>query len=118
MSVFEEVSKKVTNTAKAAAKKSSELVEVTKLNMSISSEKDKIKKIYGEIGLAVYTAYTKGEEVGGELKEQCELITACEANIAEMKQKILELKSMKACPNCGLEIDEDHAFCFKCGAKL
>lgn len=117
MSLFGNVTQKFSNTVKATAQKSSELVEVTKLNLSISAEEDKIKKVYGDIGKALYEAYARGEEVSEAFKESCEQIKVYEQNIKQMKQKILELKKMKACPNCGFEMENDVAFCSKCGAK-
>lgn len=117
MSVFENLSRKVTDTAKAAAKKSSEVVEVTKLNMSIGTEEDKIKKAYTEIGKSVYEVFTKGEEVNEAFKAQCELISTYEDNINEMKVKILDLKALKVCAACGAEMENGILFCSKCGAK-
>lgn len=117
MSVFENFTKKVTETAKAAAKKSGDLVEVTKLNMNISNEEGKIEKAYEEIGKLVYESFKRGEEVAEAFRGQCELIRSYEEVISEMKQKILELKSVKICPSCGSELALDVAFCSKCGAK-
>jgi DNA repair exonuclease SbcCD ATPase subunit len=117
MSVFENLTKKVSDTAKAAAKKSSELVEVTKLSMSISAEEDKIKKAFADIGKLVYTAYSNGEEVSEAYKESCSAITGYEETITATKQKILDLKSMKVCPGCGIELETEIAFCSKCGTK-
>jgi Zn finger protein HypA/HybF involved in hydrogenase expression len=117
MSVFDNFTKKVTDTAKAAAKKSSELVEVTKLNMNIGAEEDKIRKIYTEIGKAVYDKYAKEEEVDEAFRGQYEKIVSIEKAIEEMKQKILEMKNTKLCPNCSAELERDIAFCPKCGAK-
>lgn len=117
MSVFDNFTKKVTDTAKAAAKKSSELVEVTKLNMSIGSEEDKIQKVYNDIGKMAYAAFARGEEINEAYKVNCEKIKSYEDTINKMKQKILELKNTKACPGCGEELDASVAFCSKCGAK-
>jgi archaellum component FlaC len=110
MSLFENLSKKVTDTAKAAAKKSSELVEVTKLNMAIGSEEEKIEKTYSAIGKIVYELYDAGEEVNAEFSEQCEKIKSYEANIKDMKQKILDLKNIKICSSCGAEVENEVAF--------
>ena len=44
MSVLENFTKKVTETAKAAAKKSGDIVEVTKLSVAINTEEDKIEQ--------------------------------------------------------------------------
>ncbi|MCX8131755.1 MAG: zinc-ribbon domain-containing protein [Clostridia bacterium] len=117
MSVFENITKKVSDTAKAAAKKSSELVEVTKLNMNISAEEDKIKKAYADIGKLVYQAYSNGEEVAEAYKELCSSIVGFEENVKATKQKIMELKNMKTCAGCGTELETETAFCSKCGAK-
>ena len=117
MSMFENLTKKVSDTAKAAAKKSSEIVEVTKLNMNISAEEDKIKKAFADIGKQVYEAYSNGEEVAENYKSICEEIRGYEDSIKETKQKILELKNVKVCPNCGAELELDTAFCSSCGTK-
>lgn len=117
MSVFDNLSKKVAETAKAAAKKSGGLVEITKLNVSISAEEDKIEKVYGEIGKAVYAVYAEGTPVGDYLTELCEKVKAYEESIYAMKQKIYELKNTKVCPGCAVELDADIAFCPKCGTK-
>ena len=117
MTIFENFTKKVTDTAKAAARKSSEIVEVTKLNMSIGAEEDKINKVYTEIGKAVYVSYAKGEVVNEVFVGSCEKVKAYEANISEMKQKILEIKNVKICEGCGAELEADVIFCSKCGSK-
>lgn len=117
MAVFESFTKKVAETAKAAAKKSSELVEVTKLNMNIGAEETKIEKTYSEIGKIVYQKYAEGEDVGDMFREQCEKIKSYEEVIKDLKQKILDLKNVKLCTGCGTELAADVVFCSKCGSK-
>ena len=117
MSVFDNLTKKVTDTAKAAAKKSSELVEVTKLNMSIGAEEDKIEKVYADVGKMAYAAFSRGEQTNDAYKVNFEKLRSYEENINKMKQKILELKCTKICAGCGEELDANIAFCSKCGTK-
>lgn len=117
MSVFEKVSKKVSTTAKAAAKKSGDIVEITKLNMNVGSEEDKIEQKYSEIGKLLFEIYTKGEPVSEELKPHCDEIKALFDNINSMKLKIQELKKIKNCPGCGVELEAEILFCPKCGTK-
>ncbi len=117
MSVFENFTRKVSETAKAAAKKSSDLVEVTKLNMSIGSEEDKIEKVFKEIGKTVYESFARGENVDEIFIDKCKEITSYEDNIKEMRTKVLELKNAKVCPNCCEELDIEVRYCSKCGTK-
>jgi len=117
MSVIDNITKKVTETAKVAATKANDIVEVTKLNLSIAAEEDKIKKIYAEVGKAVYDAYAAGKETADFLKDYCKRIEDIEKNIKEMKDKILEMKNLKICPGCGAELEGDVNYCPKCGTK-
>jgi uncharacterized coiled-coil DUF342 family protein len=117
MSVFNNFTKKVSETAKAAAKKSGDIVEMTKINMSIGAEEDKIKKAYAEIGKKIYELSASGAEIPESVKEQCDAINTYESTIEELKQKILEYKNIKVCASCGTELDLETVFCPKCGAK-
>ncbi len=117
MSVLDNITKKVTDTAKAAAKKSGSVVEVTRLNININAEEEKIRKIYSEMGKQLYEDYNEGKIVGEKLLEHCLKIDEIIGGIADMREKILELKNIKACPNCGMELDIEMEYCYKCGRK-
>ncbi len=101
---------------KNVAQKSSDMVEITKLNSSISQEKDKIKKTCLEMGTQVYDQFKAGNDLG--MAEQCNQIIEHEAKIEELQQKILEIKNSMKCPGCGAEINTETAFCPNCGAKI
>jgi len=117
VSVLDNITRKVTDTAKAAAKKSGSVVEITKLNLSISAEEEKIRKIYTEMGKQLYEDYIEGKMPGEKLLAQCVKIDEIIKGINEMRDKILELKNIKACPNCGMELDVEMEYCYKCGKK-
>lgn len=108
---------KARKAAQSAAKKSGELMEVTKINMNISSEEEKIKKLYVKIGKAVYEKFSSGDDVESELVEDCKVISEHEDNIKDYRQKILDIKNIKKCEECGAELEKDVMFCPKCGAK-
>jgi len=118
MAFFENIGKKVGEAAQAAAKKSSELVEVTKLNMSINSEEDKIQKLYIKIGKKLYEDYVLNSELYPEFKEDCDAIIVHEQTIQGLKEKILETKNVKICTGCGAESERSIMFCPKCGNKF
>jgi hypothetical protein len=111
--------KKVTDTYKTAAKKSSEILEQTRLKIAISSEEEKRNELFALIGKRTYEIYQSGEDEPENIsfKEEFDRISEITNTINDMKQKILEMKSVKACPECNEEIDIACEFCPKCGAK-
>jgi len=117
MAFLENLGKKVGEAAQAVTKKSSELVEVTKLNANISSEEDKINKLYTQIGKAVYENFHQTGNAPDIVKEACEQIAAHQENIRALKEKIAEVKGIKSCINCGAEMERPQLFCSRCGTK-
>ncbi|MCG8481949.1 MAG: hypothetical protein MJA31_01460 [Clostridia bacterium] len=85
MSKFNNLTKKVGKIKDSATNKSSEIIEATKANISISKEKDMIKKLYLEIGEKVYV---NGSTKDVNVQEQIAKIKKHEANIAELELKI------------------------------
>lgn len=101
---------------KNVAQKSSDVVETTKLNVSISQEKDKINKLYSELGAAVHEQFKAGNDLG--FGEKCSLISGYEAKIEELQMKIMEIKNSAKCPGCGTEVSLETTFCPQCGTKI
>jgi len=117
MAFLENLGKRVGEAAQAVSKKSSELVEITKLNVNISSEEDKIQKLYSQIGKLVYEKYVSTGAVDNELKELCETISGHEETIKGLREKIMQIKGTRQCINCGTEMERNQIFCSKCGTK-
>lgn len=117
MAFLENLGKKVGEAAQAAAKKSNEIVETTKLNSNINSEEDKIQKLYVQLGKAVYERFTQEGTAEDYALEACQAIVEHQKNIAALREKIAEIKGIKSCINCGAEMDRNQVFCAKCGTK-
>lgn len=117
MAFLDNMGKKLGEAAQAAAKKSGELVEVTKLNVNINTEEDKIQKLYAQIGKKIYEKYAASGSIDEEAIEDCETIKVHEQNAKNLRSKILEIKNLKACTGCGAELERDQIFCSKCGAR-
>ena len=115
MSVLNDLTKVVTDTAKTVGKKSSDIMEVTKLNLAISSEEEKIEKQLFEIGRKVYLDFSETGIAGEDVIELCKDVQFMENSIADMKTRILGLRKIKECPQCKEMLELDMAFCFKCG---
>ena len=117
MSIIDDFTEKVAKTARCAAKKSGELVEITKMNINIGIEEDKISKYYSDIGKLIYDRYLKNQNFDTEIEAICEHIKFKENLIKEMNQKILNFKNMRICPNCNSQISTNFDFCNNCGTK-
>jgi hypothetical protein len=101
---------------KNISEKGKDVIEITKLNSQIGSEKDKIKDLYYKIGELVYKTFSAGESTAYD--ESCVQIKEIEDKISELQAKVLELKNATKCPNCGAEVTKETAFCSKCGSKV
>ena len=117
MAFLENLGKKVGEAAQAAAKKSGELVETTKMSVNINSEEDKIQKLYTQVGRTMYEKYSATGVAEDDVKETFEAIKVHEQNIKALREKIMELKGAKLCVGCGAEMDRAQLFCSKCGAR-
>ena len=93
MAFFEDLGKKVSKAAQVAAKKSSDLVEITKLNANISSEEDNIKACYRKMGEICFNKFEQGETLDEEQMAYCKEIITHQEKINELKQKVAEIKN-------------------------
>lgn len=103
--------------ASNVAVKSGNLIEISKLNIAISSEEKMIEEIYIKIGKKIYKDFKEGKLNDKRLMDKCKEISEIEKDIASLKKKILKVKDMKTCKNCGAEMEKKAGFCPKCGKE-
>ena len=118
MEWFEKVKGTVKKTADIAYEKSSQAVEITKINFKISEVESEIKKIYTELGMKTYKEYKNGSEISEELKTICNEIDKKIADVEIYKKQLEEIKEIKICKNCGEKNVCEANFCKKCGEKI
>lgn len=118
MALFSEIKNKVTHTAKKALKKSNEMVEVTKLNVSVADKTAQKNKALQEIGKIIYDSYKTGNAIDEEIEEKCKEIDEIEDDIKQLKDKIKKTKNVKVCDYCNEENTANSVYCSKCGTKL
>lgn len=102
----------------AASKKTSEVIEVQKLNSSIRSEKNEIDEIFRQIGKSSFERYgangTGDEDFIGFFQSiQQRMVT-----ITDLEQKLDEVRNLKECPSCKFEQPREVLFCSKCGFRF
>jgi len=93
MAFFNDIGKKIGSAAGATAAKAKDLAEVTKLNSQISDQEKQIDKLYLEIGKQIFELEKENPE--SPVNELCGKIIAAQKTIAEIKQKIEEIKNSK-----------------------
>lgn len=104
--------------AKIAIDKTTNVVDITKLNLAKNEADSKINKLYAKIGEMFYEKYKDGEDFGGDIGEIMIEIDKFKAEAEELKEQIALLKSTAPCPECGQQNDKASEYCSKCGAKL
>lgn len=111
------IKKSVGDNLSFAAKKSQDLVEISKLNIAISSEDEAIDELYRKIGKKIYKLYENGVKFNSDISDYCSEIKEIKKDVASLKKKITNLKDMKLCSKCGHEINKKALYCDKCGSK-
>ena len=92
MAFFQELGKKIGEVAQDAQKKTSELIEINKLNGSIKDEKEAIDILYKKIGTDLYARYAAGESVQESAMPELEAIANRLRTIMNLETKIVDLK--------------------------
>lgn len=119
MGFFDNLSKKATETYKNTTDKTSKMAREMKLKSYINENKNKINRIYVEIGKKVYEKHVEGNvsEIEEYIKPEIEQIEQTARKIENMNTEIRALNNLKLCKSCSAEIDLNARFCPKCGVK-
>lgn len=118
MGTFENFVSKAKNVADIAGKKTGDMMEVTKLRISVSDAETKLSHEFAQLGERVYRAAKEQTDVTEYVHDKSVKIDAVYEEIAGLKAKIAKLKKEKKCPECGFINPEGANFCIKCGARL
>ena len=123
MAFFDELSKKVKETASVAGEKAKDAAELAKINVAIAGEQREIDKNFRAIGEWFVNEYSG--EVPEAVKDLVEAVVASREKIAALEGSkpgkdepaAEEPKSaLKTCPICGAQ--SDSKFCPQCGAPM
>lgn len=98
------------------SQKAKDVSEVAKLKNKIMSSENAIKAVYAEIGKYVYENLR--EDAPEEIAQKMAKIDAAQKEVADCKAKIMKLKGIQKCEQCGKEVAADSAFCPSCGNKM
>ena len=115
--MFEKFVETLNHTGKAVSEKTKQGTDIVKANLKITTEERELNDLFLEIGKLYYKNNSENP-CCDQMKELFEKVSEKEAAVEELKSKIRALKGVTVCQNCGAEVDEENAFCGKCGAKI
>ena len=118
MATFDEVISKAKTVAKTAGKKTSELIEITRLRLDIAEQEREMASIFEGLGRLIYDSKKTGEDPSSLVDECVASIDECQAKINELKRQIDEYRYTLRCKECGAPNPDDAAYCKKSGTKL
>lgn len=127
---------KLGSITKSSVEKTKDLIEISKLNGKINSEKNKIIELQKSVGEFYWEEYKKGTPIAQGAMEFMDQIQACYDEIEQLQQQIEEIKknpeasaepeAPQNTPEPAVIVEEPEnvitsqtpKFCGECGAKL
>lgn len=101
---------------KSAVSKSKEMAEITRLNMEISNNEQKLKELAVQVGMCVVDRKLLSEDE--QIAELTAQIETLRETIAKNQSLIQEIRSINICASCGAEVSRTSKFCDKCGSPM
>ena len=115
---FEDLGKRLGETAETVTNKAGEAMEIQKLKSQIRTLERGNEEDLIELGRIMYAKFEDGESLGEEASGLCEAIQSREESIAEYQQKISDVKGDVKCGDCGKTVAKDMPYCPYCGTKM
>lgn len=118
MAMFDDVVSRVKDVAETAGRKTGELVELGKMKLKIVDLRREVAAAHEGLGRLVYDSRKSGEQVEDMVDACIEHISALNAEIEDLEERILDSKNVVRCDGCGAFNENTAVFCNQCGAKL
>lgn len=115
---IDDIFDKAKSAVNVAAKKTEEVVEVSRLKFESAKLNNELAGVYEKLGHAVYEA-KKGNYKNDDLVESlCEDIDTLLADLDRINNDIADKKNQVICPTCGASNVKESIYCSKCGTKV
>ena len=116
MDFFTKIGSTFSTIGQGVTKKTKDITASTKNSFAISNNEKLIEELYMSIGRAYYLR-NKNDETATDF-EQLKEISRLLDEIETIKLEIQNIKGINPCPNCGIDLPTDSAFCYSCGAAI
>lgn len=118
MSGFDDFKGMAKDVTQAVGRRSSELVEVSKLKINASQLKNMIRNKYEKLGRDVYEAVRSHNENLDFIIDYVDEIYESKSELRTINNKINTILGNKPCPNCKKVNKKNVRFCADCGQEL
>lgn len=92
---FDDLGKRITETADDVVKRTQDVMEVQKIKSQIRTMRRSSERDYVDMGKIIYEKFTQGEVVDEAFIGFCEEIEKREEKIAEYEEEIIRIKDEK-----------------------
>ncbi len=110
MDYLEKIKAFASNTAEFIGQKSKEAYGVAKIKIAITEKQNKVKELYKQIGFDAYKAYRSEDNVLEQISPLFKDIDALEEEIALLRQKADDIKSVTGSDSDDEVIEADAEF--------
>jgi len=115
---FDEALDKAKEVLDCAEKKTTEVVNTSKIRFNAASLNSQISKDYETLGNIYYQLVENGLEPAEDSKEIISQLVEKNERLKILKKQTAESKGNVVCPKCGFVNDVAASFCSACGEKL
>lgn len=113
MAIFDDVVVNAKSAAAVVSKKAGEIIDLSKLRISLASLRSELSKQYQALGEAVFNN-DPVEEIDA-IKEE---ITAVKQNISDIEDILSNARNSVTCPACGEKLNKNARYCSTCGTAI
>lgn len=117
-SAFDDIIDGVKRVGEKVGKEAEKLCDATRLHFNAADLRRDIEKKYKELGMLVYTAQKKSENVDIRI-EQCVMqIDELKRRLDSVNSQSAEKRNRKLCPACGQMVEKTARYCHICGSEV
>ena len=118
MSAFDEVVYGAKKVFDAAAVKTNELYEASRIQIEKSQLNCRLRDEYEKLGKLCYKMSETGEDMTGQMKINITKIKGLLKDIELANENLNSKTRSRTCESCGFVVNSKYEFCPKCGKKL
>lgn len=118
MDIFDDITKNVAKAARAATKKTEEVINKGKIKFALANLQSDLDELYEELGRLRYDSVSLGAAHGSKEAAVIRKIDSIKADMEILKAEITRTAKDNVCPECNKPVKKGLSFCPFCGEKL